>query len=1031
MSSSFRPYLTVLSFIVAFSATALFGASDDYTFSRYAGLPGAAGFMDGMTNSSRFQLPSGLAMDAAGNIFVADSGNHIIRRITPQGVTSTVAGAAGADGVADGTANVARFRSPGGVVVDASGNLFVTDTGNHVIRRISADGNVTTLAGTAGQAGAVDGVGAAARFSTPTTLALDSTGNLYVADSSNHTVRKITASGVVSTLAGSAGAAGAVDATGAGARFRSPHGVAVDAAGNVYVTDAGNHTVRKITSAGVVSTLAGTAAAAGATNGSGAAARFNAPRGIALETNGNVIVVDSGNTLIRRISAAGTVTTVAGLVDTVRAQDGASNVARFQVPEGVVIDSVGNIFVSDYYGHTVRKITVSGFVSTFAGSTGQLGANEGVGNAALFDGPYGIAIDAARNLYVTDTYNHTIRKITATGVVTTLAGSAGISGSANGNGSAARFYYPIGLAADAAGNIYVADTGNYLIRKITPDGVVTTFAGAPGSLGAIDGVGTVARFFNPYGIAADAAGNLYVADTGNHTVRKITPAGVVSTLAGTAGVIGAVDGLGSAARFQSPFGIIADAAGNVYVADTINHSIRKVTPTGIVSTVAGSLGVPGSLNGVGTAARFQHPYGLTVDATGNLFVADYGNNVIRRVSAAGAVVTIAGSGVYGSDDGVGPSVQFFDPTGIAVDANGTLYVVDSSNNMVRKGVRSDLAFIVTQPVARRVTAGQSVTFTVAALGNGLTYRWLKNGAEIAGPTSASYTIGSVQSGDAGEYRVRITGAGGAVESESAVLTLADPGPTARLSNLSVRTPLAAGQKLIVGMVVAGGSRDILVRAAGPALAPFGLEFMLDPRIELFRETTSVQTNDDWSPTLATTFKSVGAFDFIPGSKDAALLRGMDGQHSVHATGTGAGVVLVEGYDTGTGNSPRLINVSARNVVGTGDNILIAGFAVSGSGSKRLLIRAIGPGLTQFSVPSVLADPKLEIYNSDNVKLTENDDWNASLASTFSSVSAFRLDNGSKDAALVITVETGRTYTAQVRGADGGIGEGLIEVYELP
>jgi hypothetical protein len=232
------------------------------------------------------------------------------------------------------------------------------------------------------------------------------------------------------------------------------------------------------------------------------------------------------------------------------------------------------------------------------------------------------------------------------------------------------------------------------------------------------------------------------------------------------------------------------------------------------------------------------------------------------------------------------------------------------------------------------------------------------------------------------------------------------------------------------VVSGGGARNVLVRAAGPALAGFLSGTMADPRLELYSGTTLAFENDNWPAALADVFTSVGAFAFAPGSRDAAFVQSIDGSRSIQARGTGAGVVLVEAYDTGTSNNPRLVNVSARNRVGTGDDILIAGFNVAGTGAKQLLIRAVGPKLASFSVPGVLADPKLEIYSGAGVKLSENDNWNATLAPVFDGVGAFQLDAGSRDAALLTSLAPG-SYTVQVSGADGGTGEGLIEIYEVP
>ncbi|MCE9659205.1 MAG: hypothetical protein K8R60_11650 [Burkholderiales bacterium] len=312
----------------------------------------------------------------------------------------------------------------------------------------------------------------------------------------------------------------------------------------------------------------------------------------------------------------------------------------FNSPLGVAVDAAGNFYVADTSNHTIRKITPAGVVTTLAGLAGSPGSADGTGSAARFNVPRGVAVDGAGNVYVADTSNVTIRKITPAGVVSTLAGLAGTGGSADGTGSAARFGQPFGVAVDGSGNVYVADTVNSTIRMITPAGVVSTLAGLAGSAGSVDGTGSAARFASPHGVAADAAGNVYVVEV-SHTVRRITPAGVVSTLAGLANAVGSADGSGSAARFADPRGVAVDAADNVYVADTANHTIRRITPAGAVSTLAGLAGSPGNIDGTGNAARFNQPRGVGVDAAGNVYVADTSNSAIRKVTPAGVVTTVA------------------------------------------------------------------------------------------------------------------------------------------------------------------------------------------------------------------------------------------------------------------------------------------------------------------------------------------------------------------------------------------------------
>jgi sugar lactone lactonase YvrE len=670
--------------------------TSEYAFTTIAGVgskPGSTDGVGGGANLPLFNRPIGLVVNSAGNIYVTDSGNSLIRVVTPAGVVTTLAGSPGRIGITDGTGvdADARFNSPQGPAVDSAGNIYLADYNSSTIRKITPAGVVTTFAGTAGTTGSADGTGTAATFKQPSGVAVDSSGNIYVADSGNHIIRKITPAGVVTTFAGTAAGNGSTDSTGSLARFSTPRGIATDSAGNVYVADTNNNAIRKITPAGVVTTVAGQAGTFGTADGQGTAARFNYPLGITVDSAGNIYVADVLNNAIRKISSSGDVTTLAGQAG---ADDGRVNgtgsAARFARPTGVSVDSSGNIYVADDDNQQIRKVSPTGVVTTVAGVGGVKGTLDGTGylsTPALFFGPSSTATDSAGNVYVADAGNNAIRKISASGVVTTLAGNAKAIGWHDGTGSDASFTAPSGLALDNAGNVYVADTGNHAIRKVTPAGVVTTIAGTSGTAGATDGTGTAASFSYPSDVAVDGSGNVYVADYDNHTIRKITSAGQVTTFAGSAGVMGQADGVGSAARFNYPRAVALDSAGNVYVTDSGNHTVRKITPAGLVVTLAGLAGTPGSGDGSGSSARFKEPAGLAVDAAGNVFVADTGNSTLRKITPGGSVTTLAGSpGAAGNTDGLASVARFNGPTGIAVDAAGYLYIADTRNQTIRKGV---------------------------------------------------------------------------------------------------------------------------------------------------------------------------------------------------------------------------------------------------------------------------------------------------------------------------------------------------------
>ncbi len=320
-----------------------------------------------------------------------------------------------------------------------------------------------------------------------------------------------------------------------------------------------------------------------------------------------------------------------------------------------------------------------GVVTTLAGSGSGTFAN-GTGTAASFNFPTGVAADLQGNVYVADLGNNLIRKITPGGVVSTLAGTL-VAGYADGPSSIASFFFPQGVASDSSGTVYVADQYNNYIRKITPGGVVSTLAGI-GIPGYANGPGKVASFNFPEYIAVDSSGYLFIGDTVNSMVREITPACVVSTLAGS-GAFGNANGPGSTASFSGLCGVAVDLLGNVYVADTQNCLIRKITPGGVVSTLAGN-GLVGSADGLATAASFNNPSGVAVDSSGTVYVADTLNNLIRKITPGGVVSTLVGSGSAGSNDGTGSAASFNNPFGIAIDSSGILYVADTLNNLIRK-----------------------------------------------------------------------------------------------------------------------------------------------------------------------------------------------------------------------------------------------------------------------------------------------------------------------------------------------------------
>lgn len=705
---------------------------------------------------ANFGLSRCLATDKSGNIYCANTDNQIVK-ILPGGKATILAGAYQGFGNQDGTAQQATFYHPFGIAVDPSGNVYVADWGTNLIRKITPAGNVTTLAGTPGANESKDGKGANASFVGVEAITADNNGNLYIADGCM--IRKITPAGVVTTLAGTQ-QPGRADGTGAAARFYSPQGLAVDQAGNVYVADTQNQIIRKITPGGVVTTIAGNGDLS-KNDGDAKSAGFSYPQHIAVDKAGNIYVTDQGNSEVRRITA-GSVSTVVGngIYGDV---DGVGQAAEIAIPGDIAIDKDGNLLVDDGFNGSIYKIQVTNYTidkplppgmlfdtttGVISGTpTGTWPATQYIVTAFNTSGSSTTTLsievrdDTAEILPPKISYltpqNYIVGRTIATltprndgglvpqtvyGAVTVLAGN-GQKGNANGTGTIAGFNTPTAVATDPTGNIYVADKANNLIRKITPDGHTTTFAGN-GTPAVVSGKGAAASFNGPGGIATDAAGNIYVADTEGNVIRKITPDGTVTTLAGT-GAAGDDNGAPGTATFNKPLGIAVDNTGFVYVTEEGSCLIRKISTSGNVSRFAG--GNCGNTVGTTLTAMFSHPQGLAVDRVGNIYVADYGNNRVCKIDAAGKVTAFLRSNRFFNFQGL---------AGVALDSQGNLYVSDSGNNQIIKVE----AGTNTISALTGENSGLNLPLGVATDGNGNLYVANSNANNIVKVTLTGYQL---------------------------------------------------------------------------------------------------------------------------------------------------------------------------------------------------------------------------------------------------------------------------------------------------
>jgi uncharacterized protein (TIGR03437 family) len=588
----------------------------------------------GMATAARLNSPQRVAVDAAGNLYVADTANHRIRKVSLDGTISTVAGTGEAGFSGDkGPATSAQLNWPYGLTVSSSGLLYIADTSNNRVRRVDASGAIDTIAG-GGSALSDGGPAASGSLYQPYDVAVDSSGNLYIADLGNSRVRKVNSQGTISTLASGIGHA---------------RGLAVDAIGTVYVANGwGYNQILKIDSSGNVSVVAGTGAwGFGGDGGPATAASFSAPPGVAVDAAGNLYVADHGNQRVRKISTLGTITTLAGSGQANLSGDGGpAGGATLKGPTALAMDSSGSLYIADSGNNRVRKISPQGIVTTVAGGGTTLGDGGPATSAMLADRVLGLALDPLGNLYIVDTDNHRIRKVDPRGTITTVAGTGSIPYSAVGDGGAATsadIAYPTAVAADAAGNVYIAEgLGSWYssIRKVNAQGVITRIAGGRPGYAGDGGPATQALLNYPWALATDTTGNLYLADRYNSRVRKITPQGVITTVAGGGTAVGD-GGPATSAALNEPLGALADALGNLYIADTGNNRIRKVSASGVISTVAGNGSTSYTADGdLATATGLNAPQGMAVDSAGNLYIADTGTDRIRVVWARAATYSV-------------------------------------------------------------------------------------------------------------------------------------------------------------------------------------------------------------------------------------------------------------------------------------------------------------------------------------------------------------------------------------------------------
>ena len=640
----------------------------------------AGNLQDGLQaiNSSVTE-PIGLAIDKSGNIYFAEYESNRIRKISAcTGIITTIAGneimGFSGDG---GPATSASLNNPSSIAIDNRGDIYISDWRNYRIRKVSATtGIITTVAGNGLNGFSGDGnLATLARISDLGQMAVDTFGNIYFVDRTNNRIRKVSAStGNISTIAGD----------GTTHLIYQPYGIVCDNSGNLYLSS-NNQILKLVINSGELTTLK--------TYPSG----YTKPGYMALDASGNIYFVDGIYPWIQKVSiSTGTTTTVAGNETKGNSgDDSLATLAKLWSTSAIAFDPAGNFYISDFYNNSIRKVTLNtGIITTIAGNGNKVGDGNAASSSFL-NYPSQTVIDRSGNMYIADQDNNRIRKVEAkTGIISTIAGT-GIAGYNGDNIPAisALLNYPSGIALDRIGDIYIADQVNNRIRKITAiTGLITTIAGIEVAGYNGDSILAIsAKINDPEGIALDSSGSIYFCDRGNSRIRKITATtGIITNVAGN-GTFGFSGDNSNAtlAKIGGPNGIAIDGSGNIYFSEDLNHRIRKVTAnTGIITTVAGNgIAGYGGDSDSATLAKINSPRGIAIDGSGNIYIADFGNNRIRMITnSTGIISTVAGVGVHGFSGDGGPANQasLSGPMGVCIDSIGNLYIADFGNHRIRK-----------------------------------------------------------------------------------------------------------------------------------------------------------------------------------------------------------------------------------------------------------------------------------------------------------------------------------------------------------
>ncbi len=795
-------------YVADYSADVVEKVTPSGTLSIVAGISGSSGTPTaGPATSSHLHEPSGVALDGSGNLYIADTVNDVVEKVTPSGTLSVFAGTGTAGAPTAGPATNSDLNAPVALAVDSAGDVYISDWSNHEVEKVTASGTLSVFAGTGTAGVATAGAATSSMLDHPRGIAVDGAGNVYVVDSTDPQALKVTASGTLSIITGTGVSGNPTAGAASSSKLRSPYGVAVDRQGSVYIADPGASEVEKVTASGTLSIFAGISGSSGTPSaGPAASSKINFPIGVGLDTSGDVYISDANDELVYEVTAAAPVFTADAPSAT--SYDSAYNytfaatgipaptfsVSSGALPYGLSLNTTTGVVSGTPMGSGTFSVTATnsagtavagpftlsvtapaGDILAVAGTGIQGEPSAGVATSSELEDPQLMTMDSSGNLYIADPPADVIEEVTASGTLSIFAGTPGSAGAPTaGPATSSELSEPTGVAVDGSGDVYIDDPGNRVVEKVTPSGTLSVFAGIVGSSAApTPGPATNSGLGVPAGIGLDSSGDLYITDISHGDVEEVTPTGTLSIIAGTGTTGTPTAGPATSSQLGGPFGIAVDTSGDVYIADANGNRVEKVTPGGTLSIIAGTGTGGAPTAGVAVSSKLNSPYAVAVDSSGNLYIGDYNNHEVEKVTPGGTLSIYAGTGTPGTPTaGLATNANMGAPDGLVFDSSGDLYVDDYVDHLVYE-VTAETAPVFTADAPGAATVGAAYSYTFVASGSPSPTFAVASGslpAELTLNAATGVLSGTPTTSGVSTFTVSATNGGGSVTTGSLSIT---------------------------------------------------------------------------------------------------------------------------------------------------------------------------------------------------------------------------------------------------------------------